>query len=275
MKSGDSMAESDRKILYLDESGDHSLDKIDSSYPVFVLGGIVVDHSFGTNDIPERVISFKRRLFGSDEIILRTADIRRNRNGFESLKDPEFRDIFYRELNQLMSELEYEIIACAILKDKHLDRYGMSALDPYMLALNVVAERFYFDVARIGGKGQIIAERRNPILDQQLELAWLSLKISGTRFVQGSQFSRDLTGLTLRHKRDNVAGLQLADLVISTIGRYVLNKETHEDWDIIESKFRRHNGNWRGAGLITLPKEQGQDPLRSSQPICRDYTRIN
>ena len=31
------------KIMFLDESGDHSLDKIDNSYPMFVLAGCIFD----------------------------------------------------------------------------------------------------------------------------------------------------------------------------------------------------------------------------------------
>jgi len=31
------------KVLFLDESGDHSLNVIDPQYPVFVLGGVIVD----------------------------------------------------------------------------------------------------------------------------------------------------------------------------------------------------------------------------------------
>ncbi|MGI8642877.1 MAG: DUF3800 domain-containing protein, partial [Thermomicrobiales bacterium] len=34
------------KLLFLDESGDHSLEKIDEDYPIFVLGGVVVDRSY-------------------------------------------------------------------------------------------------------------------------------------------------------------------------------------------------------------------------------------
>ncbi len=34
------------KYLFLDESGEHNLTKIDMQYPVFVLGGIVVDSEY-------------------------------------------------------------------------------------------------------------------------------------------------------------------------------------------------------------------------------------
>jgi hypothetical protein len=242
------------KLLFLDESGDHSLDKIDPTYPVFVLGGLIVDEQYADSVLSERVRRLKIDLFGRDGIILRTADIRRNRNGFEALKDAGFRQRFYSAINELMRDLDYQVAACAILKDDHLRRYGVSALDPYLLSLNVVIERFCFEFGGNNQIGKIIAERRNPVLDKQLDLAWRNLLISGTQYVQGVQISRRISGLTLRRKSENIAGLQLADLITSPIGRYVLGKHSHEDWTIISSKFRSYRGSWRGAGLITLPK---------------------
>jgi hypothetical protein len=34
------------KVLFLDESGDHNLSVIDPQYPLFVLGGIIVDQDY-------------------------------------------------------------------------------------------------------------------------------------------------------------------------------------------------------------------------------------
>ena len=68
--------------------------------------------------------------------------------------------------------------------------------------------------------------------------------------------SERITGLSLRAKRENIAGLQLADLVVSPVGRFVLGKPTKEDFRIIEAKFRRREGRYEGAGLVVLPKGQ-------------------
>jgi len=47
----------------------------------------------------------------------------------------------------------------------------------------------------------------------------------------------------------------------------VLGKRTHEDYKIIESKFRRSpEGRIEGVGLVILPKERGRGPLRSPRP---------
>jgi hypothetical protein len=34
-----------------------------------------------------------------------------------------------------------------------------------------------------------------------------------------------------------------------------MGKQDHEDWAIIERKFRRRSGSYEGAGLVILPKE--------------------
>lgn len=241
------------KVMYLDESGDHNLTTIDPEYPMFVLGGVVVDRDYALGELAEAVRRFKLDLFGRDDLILHTADMRHNRNGFERLRDTGFRQHFYEALNRLMRDLEYTVIACAIRKDEHLGRYGMRAVDPYLLSLDILVERFCAEIGDVEGGGEIVAEKRGPTLDRQLDLAWLNLKVQGTGFVQAATIDKRIVGLTSRPKHADIAGLQLADLVVSPIGRYVLGKKSHEDWTIIESKLRRYQGTYVGAGLVVLP----------------------
>ena len=73
------------KTLFLDESGDHNLITIDPQYPVFVLGGIIVDADYADGPLTDALDNFKREWFGRADIVLHTTDIARNRNGFESL----------------------------------------------------------------------------------------------------------------------------------------------------------------------------------------------
>lgn len=241
------------KILFLDESGDHNLSIIDPQYPVFVLGGVIVDQAYAEGEMAERVADFKRRVFGRDDIVLHTAEIVRNEGPFEGLIDRAFRERFYRELNALMATLQYQVVACAVRKDEHLARYGVAALDPYMLSLDILVERFCFEIGR-GGAGVIVAEKRDAVLDGQLELAWLNLKIQGTRYVPAQAIRERVQGLTTRHKRENIAGLQLADLIVSPIGRKVLGKPVREDYRIIEQKLRGWPRNHAGQGLVVLPR---------------------
>jgi len=243
------------KVLFLDESGDHNLSVIDPQYPLFVLGGIIVDKDYAEGPMTEAVRDFKQRILGRDDIILHTADITRNRNGFEAMKNPAFRERFYAELNELMRNLDYKIVACAIRKDEHIARYGVAALDPYLLSLDLLVERFAFDVGNVSGGGLIVAERRDPTLDHELELAWLNLKIQGTRYQQAKDIEKRILAMNLRAKSENIVGLQLADLVVTPIGRHVLGKPSKEDFEIVRSKLRRsRTGIVEGYGLVVLPK---------------------
>lgn len=243
------------KVLFLDESGDHNLSLIDPQYPVFVLGGAIVEKEYAEGELVREMNAFKRELFGSIDIVLHTADITRNRNGFERLKDGSFRKVFYAALNELMRHLHYSVVACAIRKDAHLSRFGVAALDPYLLSLDVLVEQFCLAIGKRIGGGVIVAEKRNATLDRELDLAWLNLKIQGTRYRQAREIDERIIGLNLRSKRDNVAGLQLADLVVSPIGRHVLGKPDKDDWQIVAEKFHRsRTGRVEGFGLVVLPK---------------------
>ncbi len=117
------------------------------------------------------------------------------------------------------------------------------------------------DVGDVEDGGLIVAERRGPTLDHELELAWLNLKIQGTRYIKAKQVERRIQSLNLKSKTANLAGLQLADLVVTPIGRKVLGKPVKDDYIIVESKFRRSSsGRIDGYGLVVLPKQKEPNP---------------
>lgn len=191
-------------------------------------------------------------MFGNKNIILHTSDIGRNRNGFEILKDPAVRTNFINSLNILMSKLDYKVIACIIRKKEHLKRYGLSALDPYLLSLDILVERFIFELNH--QDGLIIAESRGALLDTEIELAWLNLKIQGTKHIQAKNIINQIQALNIRAKKQNDIGLQLADLVISPIARKAIGKKINLDYHIVESKLRKSkDGCIDGYGIIDLP----------------------
>jgi len=143
------------KVLFLDESGDHNLTVIDPQYPLFVLGGVIVEKDYAEAELTREVNEFKQEVFGRTDIVLHTADITRNRNGFERMQETVFRKMFYEKLNGLMRKLNYMVVACAIRKDEHLSRYGVAALDPYLLSLDILVERLCFEVGDMPGEGVI------------------------------------------------------------------------------------------------------------------------
>lgn len=252
------------KLLYLDESGDHNLAKIDPHNPCFVLGGIIVDRAYVRTVMRQRVHQFKTDFFGDPDIILHTNDIIRARNGFEDLADPDVRRAFYEAINTLMRELDYQVVACVIDKPALVEQYGKAAADPYHFSLHILIERFCKEIGDCVDGGIIYAEKRGEPLDYLLNAAWEALHVTGpgTGYVSGMMIDERICELVLKEKRLNIAGLQLADLVISPIARRAMGRSVHEDWEIVESKFRRGGGgNIAGYGLIELPKKAKNERL--------------
>jgi len=55
--------------------------------------------------------------------------------------------------------------------------------------------------------------------------------------------------------KENVAGLQIADLLANPIGREVLGKRNQIDYETIKSKYRSKDRKYLGYGLVILPKK--------------------
>ncbi len=262
------------KVLFLDESGDHNLSVVDPQYPVFVLGGVIIDKDYATGPLTDALNAFKREMFGRTDIILHTADITRNRNGFEALKNAAFRSRFYDRLNELIAVMKFSVVACAIRKDEHLSRYGVAALDPYLLSLDILVERFCFDVGKVSGGGLVVAEKRDPTLDRELDLAWLNLKIQGTGYLQAKDIEDRILALNLRAKSDNIAGLQLADLVVPLSGATFWVRRTRKaggSWS--RNSAATVMGKSKDMALSHCQNDWGQPPLRSDQPTAGIFAR--
>lgn len=226
------------KTLFLDESGDWNPATIDPQYPVFVLGGVIADAAHAAGPMTDAVNDFKSELFGRTDIVLHTADIARKRNGFELLHDPIWRARFYRRLNELMREMQYSVLACAIRKYPYPAPYRASHPDLYLSCFPILVQQFCYEIGNASG-GVIYAERRNPTNDRELQRLWEQLRETGTGTLKPTTIRRRISDLRLRSKADSPAGLELADLVVSPIGRHVLGKPDKEDWLVVSAKLRQ------------------------------------
>jgi len=244
------------KILFLDESGDHNLVVLDKNYPVFVLGGCVLDdntHNVLTDDIK----IFKQNLFGTEEIILHYKDYTRNKNGYEKMQERIFREEFYERLNSIILNTNFTLISCVVDKEIHKNKYGLLAIDPYILSLEVIVERFVMLLREMKEKGVIIAESRGNQLDNELNLAFLNIKIKGTRFLRPKEIIDTIDNFIVKKKEENIAGLQLVDTLVTPIGRRYINKKNYYiNYATIKNKFRKIQcGKYIGYGLVILPKK--------------------
>lgn len=239
-------------VIYVDESGDHSLASIDRDYPVFVLDFCIFRQDRYANVVVPQVQAFKFAHFGHDLVVLHEHDIRKQKPPFVFLKGEDKRDAFMAGLNRLIEQADFTIIAAAIHKDNLRRRY-VDPSNPYEMALTFCMERahwFLRDRGQHMRKTHIIVERRGKREDDDLELAFRRIR-------DGASFEGAMPGfeIVFADKKTNSAGLQLADLTARPIGRHVLDStQPNRAWDIIEPKLRRSPaGVVRGWGLKVFP----------------------
>lgn len=238
-------------IIYVDESGDHSLESIDADYPVFVLSFCI----FRKGDYAQRVTPAIRQLkfatFGHDMVVLHESEIRRKKGAFSRLsKEP--REAFMNTLTDIIGAADFQLVAVVIDKRKLKDRYARPA-HPYHLALEFGLERIYRllkDAGQDDALTYLVCEARGPKEDAELELEFRRIRDGANYFHKPLPFD-----LIMADKKTNSEGLQLADLTARPIGLTVLRPEQdNRAATVLENKFYRDKaGNKLGMGLKVFP----------------------
>jgi hypothetical protein len=231
-------------LVFLDEAGDHSLEVVDKDFPIFVLAFMLCDDQVYASELVPAFTTLKVKYFGHDGVILHSRDIRKALGDFAFLQVPAKRETFYGDLNSLMIAARFQLIAIAIQKQHHKDRYGKArARNPYELALEFGMERLKSYLEEIGQKQvTLLAEARGKNEDDALRLAFLQLLKHGSYYQDFKSIEFDLKFVS---KKSNVLGHQIADLCAYPIARQVIDpKRSQRAFDVVRTKFLDRPG-WR------------------------------
>ena len=120
----------------------------------------------------------------------------------------------------------FTIVSCSILKLPYVERNGQDG-DIYGLALSRLIERSVFYLDEIGNEDgsnlNIIMEMRGKKEDKDLASYYEEFKTKGTKWLTPERLNSHLAKFKFLSKKQNVTGLQVADLIAYPIARYVLN----------------------------------------------------
>lgn len=239
--------------LYIDESGDHGLTTLNPDFPVFLLCGVIVAENVYEN-IRQSFNAIKHALWANKEVIFHSRDIRKCDKEFAVLFDLEKKQWFYENLNKVIQQNDYTVIASAIQKDNYIKRFGRLSNDVYELALSFIIERaiFYLDDIKEKEKTlEIIIEKRGKKEDKQLEEHFQRLLARGTGYVIPQRLKDYNLEITFKSKRENINGLQLADLIAYPIARYVIEpNRANPAFEQVETKIYNKNGKRYGLKIF-------------------------
>ncbi|MBL0607094.1 DUF3800 domain-containing protein [Aeromonas caviae] len=250
-------------VVYVDESGDHSLASIDKDYPVFVLALCVFHKRHYAEKIIPAVEKLKFNYFGHDSVVLHENEIRKQKGDFAFLSHLPTRQAFMRELSSIMDASNFILIACVVDK-AGLDRQG-AASNPYHIALGYCLEalrEFLAEKHQDQLKTHVIVECRGKKEDAELELEFRRICDGANTGNRPLPFE-----VIFADKKTNLAGLQLADLVARPVGlSQVRPDQANQAFDMLKRKFFCDGGRdkvgsgYENVGLIIYPPPKSEKP---------------
>ena len=250
-------------VVYVDESGDHSLQSIDASFPVFVLAFCVFHKKHYSERILPAVAAIKFRYFGHDNVVLHEAEIRKQTGPFVILTNRSLRHQFLTELNQIVEESNFILMACVV--DKNSLSKSLNASNPYHLALEdclLALHSFLREKKQEQLRTHVLVECRGKKEDRELELEFRRICDGKNALNQPLQLE-----VIFADKKTNSTGLQLVDLVARPIALSRIRPEqTNRAFEVLKKKFfcadgRKHVGsNYEGVGLLIQPPQKAKSP---------------
>jgi hypothetical protein len=251
-------------IVYVDESGDHSLQNIDDQYPLFVLAFCVFHKRHYGDVIVPALEKFKFNYFGHDQVVLHENEIRKEKGAYNIFRSREEK---YQFLDQLTSIIEYSnfiLISCTIDK-REFKRRHETKFNPYHIALGFCVETLYEFLKEKNQeekKNHVVVECRGKKEDGELELEFRRICDGHNNLGKPLPFE-----IVFSDKKAMSSGLQLADLVARPIGISILRPEQeNRAFEVLKKKFycdggRDHTGTgYEGVGLKIYPIPDSEKP---------------
>lgn len=250
-------------IVYVDESGDHSLQSIDPQYPIFVLAFCVFHKRHYSEQVVSALEKFKFKHFGHDQIVLHENEIRRQKPPFNIFNGRDHYLEFMADLTQIIERSKFILVTTTI------DKRELSKTDAegnaYHIALAHCMETLHEFLSEKGEQNKpthIVVECRGDKEDKELELEF-------RRICDGANpMGRTLPyEVIFADKKVMSTGLQLADLVARPIGIKTLRPEQdNRAFEVLTKKFYCEGGRdnvgygFFGKGMKVFPAPKSEKP---------------
>jgi len=254
----------------VDEVGNHDLKHVtDPNQRYLSLTGVIFELDYVAKVLFPKLESLKVKYFKShpdNPTILHRKELVNKKPPFDVLKNPEVCKEFDQELLNLLKELDFTTITVVIDKKEVKEQYLVWLYDPYHYCLKILLERFVLFLESKNAVGDVLCESRGGKEDKRLKQSFQRVYKEGTDYVSSEKFESYLTSsqLKVKPKLNNIAGLQIADLIAHPSYKKILFQKARTDSlgefgskiaNILETeKYYRGSGNkvW-GYGKKWLP----------------------
>ena len=152
------------------------------------------------------------------------------RTPFEKLREADTEKKFNLELLGLINVSRFTVLSVVMDKKEHLERYTVWQHDPYHYCLQVLTERYVMWLERNNYTGDVLAESRGGKEDMRLKRSFEKVWSDGTGYITHDRIINVLTSsqLKVKSKQNNIAGLQLADLIAHPSYKSMLSRRNNQ-----------------------------------------------
>ena len=238
-------------IGFFDECGDHSMNKIDKDFPLFVLALVIVERKAYVKELLPAVNQLKLKYWTHEGINLHSRDIRKQKGSFSFLRNNHLYQSFMEEISDMIAALPFTLFITGIMKHQYAKESGANAKNPYHIALAFTMERvLHFMDSNGETELPLIAEARGNKENEDLEREFYKIMAMGTNIDNAEEFKKLTCPLVFKSKKFNIAGVQIADLCAHPCARYILKpNQPNKAYEIVSKKIYSN----KMSGLKVFP----------------------
>jgi hypothetical protein len=255
--------------LFIDEMGHHDMKSSSNPNERYLgLTGVIMRQSYADGEFTEALNGIKQQIFGRCDFALHRREILDAApDPFTVLADDKTRVAFDAAIINLVECSSYRVVTVVIDKREHRAKYMVWQFQPYHYCMTVLLERYVLWLKSAKDVGDVLAESREKKDNKALSKAYRYVYKRGTPNVKASLFQQWLSSKEIKIKRkvDNIAGLQLADLLANPSCRELICSRTKTEMTaefgkkvveiLYRKKYRRNpfDGSVPGWGTKWLP----------------------
>lgn len=215
--------------LYLDESNTH----INGTNKAFTIGGFIIENT-KIVEIENKLNLIKAQIWheipNNSNIILHEKDLKdalNRRIPTNALLDEykRFRNnannatLLYKQMSQLVKQTDMKTIGCVVLEDQYYSNFPLNIGNEISLVcMQIILENYTHFLYNNNAIGKIVYESRD-VQDNDMLMKFYQICSIGTMYVKPQAIQQKIKQLLFVPKRDNSAGLQIADFMPNQMGR--------------------------------------------------------
>lgn len=205
--------------MYVDEVGNPDLGNTDNPNHRFLsLTGVIISLNTVKSELHPAFERIKEKYFDhhpDEPVIFHRKEMLSGKHPFGTLRDTNTRNQFDNDLLSIIQEMTYTVLTVLIDKKEHTERYTTWRYDPYHYCMAILIERYVLYLERNGLIGDVMAESRGGKEDMRLKKSFRKVTDEGTAYIEPGRINNTLTSkeLKVKPKKNNITGLQLADLL--------------------------------------------------------------